>query len=435
MQYGSFGNLPQSRPQKGHVLYWSEDAALLLQNRPSAPVLPYGRGRSYGDVCLNSQGILLDTRPLNRLIAFDGIQGILRCEAGITFRDILAFIVPKGWFLPVVPGTQMISLGGAIANDIHGKNHHKQGSFGRYVRCFELMRSSGERLLCSPEHHSEYYRATLGGIGLTGLITWAEVALMPIQSAYVSVEKIKFKHLDEFWALSQMAQEKYDYTVAWFDGLAQGDALGRGIFMQANHCQDGVLHSPQRRQIPCVIPSKLLQHWSIRRCNQAYYYQQLKKVEYSRQPYQRFFFPLDRMSHWNKLYGRKGFYQYQCVVPDTATLHVLLTMVAQSRQGAFLSVLKTMSDLASPGILSFPMKGVTLAMDFVNYGEKTLRLLDRLDSWDLAQGGRVYLAKDTRMSGKTFRAYYPQYIDFEKYHDVKFTSDFWRRVMRDVSNG
>ena len=431
MRFGSFGNLPQTKPQIGQVLYWPEDAALCFEKIPHNSFLAYGQGRSYGDVCHNSTGVLLETRHLNRFIAFDHGQGILRCEAGITFDEILAFIVPHGWFLPVVPGTQMISLGGAIANDIHGKNHHSHGSFGRYVRCFELMRSSGERLLCSPECNSAYYCATIGGIGLTGLITWVEVALMPIQSAYLSVEKIKFKQLDEFWALSQMAQEKYNYTVAWFDGLAQGKACGRGIFMQANHCQDGVFHSPQRRQTPCFIPSKFLQEWSIRQFNQAYYYKQLKKVEYSRQHYQSFFFPLDHMRNWNKLYGKRGFYQYQCVVPELAMLKELFIMIAQSGQGALLSVLKTMSGMTTPAVLTFPMRGVTLAMDFVNHGEKTLRLLDRLDSWVLVQGGRVYLAKDARMSGKTFRAYYPQYLDFEKYQDGKFTSDLWRRVMRD----
>lgn len=426
MPYGSFGHLPYINPQKGDVLYWREDAEF---TKHDTTFLAYGQGRSYGDVCLNSKGTLLDTRNLNRFIAFDPKNGILRCESGITFAEILAFIVPLGWFLPVVPGTQMISLGGAIANDIHGKNHHIKGSFGRYVRCFELLRSNGEYFVCSPEQNVDYYKATIGGIGLTGLITWAELDLMPIQSAYLSVETIQFKHLDEFFVLSQMAQDKYSYTVAWFDGLAQGKSLGRGIFMQANHCDDFVFNSPKRHQIPCVIPPILLNHWTIKCFNQAYYHKQFKKIHYSRQSYQTFFFPLDRMKNWNKGYGRRGFYQYQCVLPDTAILKELLSMIAQSRQGSFLSVLKTMSDLRSPGILSFAMQGVTLAMDFVNYGEETLRLLEKLDNWVLAQGGRVYLAKDARMSRQTFKAYYPQYMNLESHKDERFTSDLWRRVM------
>lgn len=427
----SWGRYPKTRQTVVH-LDWIADP---IPFGKFSSVLPYGQGRSYGDSCLNDGGALLLTSRLDRLMDFDAGRGVLRCEAGTTLEEILKVIVPKGWFLPVSPGTQFVSVGGAVANDIHGKNHHKAGTFGRHVRAFELVRSNGERFVCSADQNAELYRATIGGLGLTGLMTWVEFALKEIPGPHIDVETLPFNSLEEFFRHSDSSDRDFEYTVAWFDGLSSPEKL-RGLFYRGNHSAppDRVkmpvmgLHS----SMPFDCPSLLLNRWTLGAFNRLYYDWNAHKPARHSVPYRPFFYPLDAVGHWNRIYGRRGFFQYQCVVPKGEPGHrpiaPVLEEVAESGQGSFLSVLKIFGDQASPGLLSFPRAGVTLAMDFPNRGRKTLDLLERLDAIVRDAGGAVYPAKDARMSPASFQVYFPQWKEFTKYVDPKFSSSFWRRV-------
>ena len=230
--YQSWGRYPHVQHTRVVPVSWRA-APPELANIPGT-VLPFACGRTYGDSCLNDQGTLLDVTGLDRFISFDESRGVLRCEAGVTLADILTLVVPRGWFVPVVPGTRWVSVGGAIANDIHGKNHHRAGTFGSHVACFELLRSSGERVLCSPETNADLFRASVGGLGLTGLMLWAEIRLKRIPGAAITMERVRFSGLSEFFQLSQ-ADQQYEYTVAWIDCLARGKGLGRGLFIRGDH--------------------------------------------------------------------------------------------------------------------------------------------------------------------------------------------------------
>jgi FAD/FMN-containing dehydrogenase len=396
------------------------------------PVLPYACGRSYGDSCLNDGGVLLDVRGLDRLIAFDVELGLLRCEAGVTLADVLSLMVPRGWFVPVLPGTQWVSVGGAIANDIHGKNHHRAGTFGAHVTCLELMRSTGERVLCSPERNADLFRATIGGLGLTGLILWAEIRLKPVPGAAIAMEQVRFTCLEEFLDLSSSDQE-YEYTVAWVDCLAQGRRLGRGLFMRGDHASGSPTSSEAqgaRLKVPIDLPSGFINRTTLAIFNTCYYRSQLRAKLRKTVNYEQFFFPLDRIGEWNRLYGRRGFFQYQCVVPDDLgrTIAALLTQVARSSETPALAVLKRFGSIQSPGLLSFPRPGITLAIDFANRGPATLAFLEQLDRLVVEAGGAVYPAKDARMSGASFRRFFPAWEAFATHIDPKFSSSFWRRV-------
>jgi FAD/FMN-containing dehydrogenase len=395
-------------------------------------VLPFAYGRSYGDSCLNAGGALLDVSRLRRFIAFDESRGILRCEAGVTLAEVLALTVPRGWFLPVVPGTKWVSIGGAIANDIHGKNHHRAGTFGGHVTCLELMRSTGERVLCSPDQNVELYRATIGGLGLTGLILWAELRLKRIPGPQIAMERIRFSCLSEFLQLSADDQY-YEYTVAWIDCLARGRALGRGIFSRGDHVAGSGGKQGDRNpaiSVPVDLPSGLINRASTAVFNTLYYHAQLRNTQRRTMAYDPFFFPLDGIGAWNRLYGRRGFLQYQCVTPgDTGNaIAALLDQVARSTETPSLAVLKRFGRILSPGLLSFPRPGITLAIDFAMRGAATLKLLDRLDEVVVEAGGAVYPAKDARMSAANFRRFFPGWEPFASQIDPKFSSSFWRRV-------
>lgn len=398
--------------------------------------LAIGLRRSYGDSCLNSAGALIDMRGLDRLIRFDAETGILRAEAGVSFSEILRLAVPKGWFLPATPGTRFVTLGGALANDIHGKNHHCSGSIGRHIRAFGLMRSDGETLTVTPEDNAPLFVATIGGLGLTGVIEWVELQLVRIGSAYLDVETVPYENLDSFWALAEESTQRFEHTVAWIDCAARGAQIGRGIFSRANWATDGIfdVHIDRTwKRVPLDAPGFVLNRFTIGAFNALYHRVNSAKAGKSRQHYAPFFYPLDAVLNWNRLYGRRGMLQYQCGIPrenDRDATRALLDVIAASGQGSFLAVLKTFGELASPGLLSFPRPGATLALDFPNRGRATLELMTRLDAVVKDAAGALYPAKDGRMTGELFRLSFPRWEQFIKVKDPAMDSDFWRRVTK-----
>ena len=400
-------------------------------------LLPWGLGRSYGDSCVNDGNVVLCTRGLNRLISFDRETGLLHCEAGVSLADILGFTVPQGWFLPVLPGTKFVTVGGAIANDIHGKNHQSAGTFGHHVRQLELLRSDQGRQVCSPKHNTELFHATLGGLGLTGLILTAQIQLKPINNPYFRSETIQFKNLDEFRVLSRESNDDFEYTVGWLDCVSSGKNLGRGLFTRGNHAERSSNNRDKRATfklgLPFDLPGFALNLMTIKAFNSLYFHKERWRGGARGGYYDPFFFPLDAIHGWNRMYGRRGFYQYQCVVPgdDYSVVKELLSVIGASGAGSFLAVLKEFGDIPSLGMLSFPRPGITLALDFPNKGAATLALLDRLDQIVIAAGGAVYPAKDARLSASAFRAYYPLWQEFATYIDPRFSSSFWRRVSKE----
>ncbi len=395
-------------------------------------VLATGCGRSYGDSCLNEGGALLDATGLDRFMGLDD-AGVIRCEAGVMLGEILQVVVPRGWFLPVVPGTKWVTVGGAVANDIHGKNHHRAGSFGAHVTRFELYRSSGERLVCSPTENRELFAATIGGLGLTGLILWVEFRLQRIPGPGVAVERIRFANLAEFLAIAA-EDPAHEYTVAWVDCLARGRSLGRGVYFRGSHAPlPGRVPPPSapRFRIPFDAPGRLLNRATVSAFNAMQYRRGLRKRSKRTVPHEPFFFPLDAIGEWNRLYGARGFLQYQCVVPETqdgGVIRAILSRVASSRETPGLGVLKRFGPAASPGLLSFPRPGLTLAVDVAFRGRRTLDLLDQLDGLVRDAGGAVYPAKDARMSRESFRSFFPAWPAFARQVDPRFSSSFWRRV-------
>ncbi len=388
-------------------------------------------GRSYGDSNLNGDGALILTRDLDRVLTADWTRGIVRAEAGLTLDALIKLSVPRGWFPAVVPGTKFVTLGGAVANDVHGKNHHVAGSFGSHLRSLGLLRSDGSRQELSPAQNPELFALTIGGLGLTGLIEWVEIQMLPIGSSELEVEVQRMAHLDAFFELCQDC-EGWPYAVAWVDCFAPEAELGRGLFSRGRFAAEGPLeaHCDGGLVWPIDSPGFALNRYSISAFNLAY--RALSKTGTNlRESYNSFFFPLDGIGHWNRLYGRRGFFQHQSLLPPDEAhpgLRKLLEEIRLSGQGSFLAVLKNHGTERSPGRLSFGREGFSLALDFANKGHATLALLDRLDTVVQAHGGRVYPAKDGRMPGAFFRASYPRWRELEAARDSVFSSSFWRRV-------
>lgn len=393
--------------------------------------IAHGMGRSYGDVCLNPNGLLWKTTSLNRFISFNDDSGRLVCEAGVLLRDIQQLTIPRGWALPVTPGTQLVTVGGAIANDIHGKNHHAYGSFGHHVKQLTLLRTGEEVIECGPQLRQDWFAATVGGIGLTGLILSAEIQLKRISSPWLDTETIPYNNLSEFFDLADSSEAAWEHTVSWIDCLSSS---GRGLFMRAksNKSAQPAQQNNQKRTMPFVPPISLVNRLTLRPFNAAYY--NLKKWHAAEAVvhYEPFFYPLDNLLEWNRMYGPKGFYQYQSVVPRAdgqAVTQEMLSEISRSGKGSFLAVLKTFGQAESLGMLSFPQPGVTLALDFPNKGEKTLKLFERLDAIVSEAGGRIYLAKDARMPRSLFEAGYPKFTEFLPYRDLGISSAMSRRLM------
>jgi FAD/FMN-containing dehydrogenase len=433
----SWGNHPRF-PQTPLDCNWREDAAgclAQLGQTTSGGVLPFGAGMSYGDSCLAASDHVIRLRPLDRFIAADWTTGVLSAEAGTTLEEILAVCIPRGWFLPVTPGTRYATLGGAIANDVHGKNHHRRGTFGRHVRRFGLVRSDAGSSTCSPDTRPDLFRATVGGLGLTGIIEWAEIQLVPIRAAQVAGVTQRFGDLEEFFALSDELDHQYEFCVSWVDCLARGRQLGRGVYSAGNFADDGALSidTARRTTFPLTPPVSLVSRTSLRAFNELYWRKASSRRTGTRSGYGKFFYPLDSIVKWNRMYGPRGFQQYQCVIPEANArdgIRTLLQAVAQSGTGSFLAVLKRCGEIASPGLLSFPMAGTTLALDFPQTSDLDATLFPKLDAMVRAAGGRLYPAKDAHMSGEDFRRGYPAWVEVEKLRDPALLSRFWRRVMQ-----
>ena len=430
--YESWGRYPKVFPADVIKINWLDHIPNFSEIKDK--VLAYGLGRSYGDSCLNEDGVLLDIAGLKRFISINFEEGVVEAEAGVTLADILKVSLPAGWFLSVTPGTKFVTLGGAVANDVHGKNHHVAGTFGNHVLSFDLLRSDGTLMTCTPEENSDMFAATIGGLGLTGLITKVKIKLNRAASPYLDVDYIKFDNVDEFFKINEANDKKNDFTVSWVDCTSTDSRLGRGIYSGGNfspkpdkdvQIKDGSPAFPF--DYPFINPL------TVRLFNILYYNKQLNKKIRNKVHYEPFFYPLDAVEYWNKAYGKDGFLQYQFVVPHhngREAVKEILRNVSKSGLSSFLTVLKTFGDIQSPGMLSFPQPGITMAIDFRMTGEFTLKELNKLDDIVRANGGRLYPAKDARMSGEDFRRFYPKWEKFTEFIDPQFSSSFWRRVTK-----
>jgi FAD/FMN-containing dehydrogenase len=430
VEMGSWGRLG-TWPHRLRPLNGRAPTALPLD--PGSHGLAYGMGRSYGDVCLNPGGTLWTTRSQDRFIAWDENEGVLTCEAGVLLRDIQQLFVPRGWMLPVTPGTQLVTVGGAIANDVHGKNHHVFGSFGEQVTHLRLLRTDGEVMDCGPMLRPDWFAATVGGLGLTGVITQASLRLRRVRGPWIDSQTIPFNGLDEFLDLADSSEPQWEHTVAWIDCIAGRTA--RGIFIRGNLSADGdagKLRPSRQRTVPFVPPVSLVNRLSVRPFNWAYYHLNRLRAGRRRVRFEPFFYPLDHIRDWNRMYGPSGFYQYQCVVPrrwGKDAIGTMLREISDTGEGSFLAVLKTFGQREAPGMLSFAQAGVTLALDFPNKGASTGRLFQRLDAVLKDAQGRLYPAKDARMSPALFAAGYPRLQEFLRHRDPGIRSGFSLRIM------
>jgi FAD/FMN-containing dehydrogenase len=433
--FESWGRYPKHNA-KVIPLHWRDDfprVAARLHNG----ALPVGMGRSYGDVCLLDGGNLLQTTGMNRLIDFNRETGVLTAESGITLAQILDFAVPRGFFLPVTPGTKYVTLGGAIANDVHGKNHEVAGSFGNHVPCFELVRSDGTRRLCSATENPDWYAATIGGMGLTGLITWAQLRLKPIVSRLIDYEGIQFYGIDEFLDLKQRYKH-VEYNVSWLDCVSTGKNFARGIFMPGDHSKvpAELNPSPEPKLIfPFEAPGFALNRTTVSMFNTVFFHKQMKSHVKTMQDYEPFFYPLDKVLRWNRMYGKNGLVQFQYAIPwehaKEGTI-AILHEIAKSGLASFLAVLKAFGEIPSLGMMSFPYAGIMFALDFPIKADLTFPLMRRLGDMTLEFGGRLYPAKDAAMTASQFQAFYPQWQQFAQYRDPMLTSSFWERVTQNL---
>lgn len=380
-----------------------------LRREDSNKVIARGMGRSYGDSALSDT--LLATKGMDHFIAFDEDSGQLSCAAGLSLDSILRVFMPRGWFLPVVPGTRFVSVGGAIASDVHGKNHHVDGTFCDHVSALRIMLASGEILTCSRAENAALFHATCAGMGLTGVVLEATLRLRRIRSSAIEQRTMRTANLEEAFEKFE-ENSHYTYSVAWLDCLATGPNLGRSLLFLGEHATDEKFAPPAKGSIsvPFSSPSFLLNRYSMSLFNKAYFHKPMRAEKPQRIESFQYFFPLDSIENWNRLYGRKGFLQYQCVIPTEGALEgmrEILRMVSDAGKGSFLSVLKKFGP-SNENLLSFPMQGYTLAMDF-KFEQGILPLLDELDRVVAAHGGRLYLAKDARMSAEFFQKSYPNW--------------------------
>ncbi len=403
--------------------------------------LARGLGRAYGDAALLSGGTLVLTERLNRFLAFDPESGVVRAEAGVTLKDLLEALVPRGWFVPVTPGTKNCTLGGCLAADVHGKNHHREGTFSNHVPEFEIVLADGSRQ--TARRGDDLFWATAGGMGLTGLASELTLQMTPVETAFMRVRHTRSKDLDRTIELLTDPGHDARYTVAWIDCLAGGRNLGRGIFMAGEHALRSEvslrvanpLSVPFRRQkpFPMDLPGWALNPTTIKAFNLVYDWAKGRRTEFVCD-YDQFFYPLDGIQGWNRMYGKRGFLQYQYVLP-TATARegtrLVLERLSQAKKASFLAVLKRFGPQGE-GWLSFPTEGLTLALD-IPFSDGLLTFLDELDDIVLSHGGRLYMAKDARMKPAVLRSGYPRLGDFCEFKksidpEGRFDSDMARRL-------
>lgn len=406
VQTNGWGRYPKI---DGQQLFFRDETELaeLLTEHPNA--IARGNGRAYGDSALAP--VMLCSKRFNRVRAFNPDTAIITVESGLLLSDLLAAFVPQGWFVPVTPGTQFVSIGGMVASDVHGKNHHQDGSFGQHISALSLMMADQTIKTCSPSQDPDLFHATIGGMGLTGVILTVSFKLIKIQSAWIRQETLRCDSLDA--VMDQFEQsDHWKYTVAWIDCLSSGQELGRSVLFRGDHAPPGALqhaqkHAPlqlkakRKLNVPFTFPPGVLNRWTVKAFNELYFRRAPVQAE-ALVDYQSFFYPLDAINNWNRIYGPKGFVQYQCVIPKANSrdaLQQLLGMIASAGEGSFLAVLKLFGP--QDGLLSFPSEGYTLALDFPAK-PSVFALLDKLDEITVAHGGRLYLSKDARMSPYTF---------------------------------
>ncbi len=385
----------------------SEDSLQKIKDfvKSNNEIIARGNGRCYGDASLSEH--IFSTKRLNKFISFDRLNGIIECESGVLLSDILEVVVPQGYFLYVTPGTKFISVGGAIASDVHGKNHHAEGCFSEYVIEFSLLNENGEVLTCSREENSEKFWSTIGGMGLTGIILSAKFKLKNIETAYIRQESIKAENLDEIFKLFEES-ESWTYNVAWIDCLQTGKNIGRSIMMRGEHAfkhqlpkklQENPLRLKKKFSptVPFYFPNFVLNNLTVKLFNLLYFNKQRSKEIKNYIDYETFFYPLDAVNDWNKIYGKTGFIQYQMVIPKEKGkegMKRILETIAKSGNGSFLAVLKLFGKNNPEAYNSFPFEGYTLALDF-KVNSKLKNLVEKLDAIVEEFGGRIYLTKDS----------------------------------------
>ena len=405
------------------------DAAALLRDRTSdsgGAMIARGLGRSYNNAAQCADGVVISTARMSRIIELDKATGVAVCEAGVSLEQLMVAGLPHGWFVPVSPGTRQVTIGGAIAADVHGKNHHVAGSFARHVRSFDLLLPDGEPCTVTPEGDPGLFWATAGGMGLTGFILRATVQLKRVETSLVRVDTVRTADIDETMAVLNEHDKKYGYTVAWSDGMAKGGSLGRSVITSGDFAAVSDL-PPARRSdpfafrpgarlgAPNMVPPGLINRYTVGLFNSAYYLKAPRLREGELQTIGQFFHPLDGIRNWNRVYGPGGFRQYQYVIPfgEEAAVRRSFEMVSGLPAPSFVTVLKRFGD-GDPGLLSFPSPGWTLALDFPARTPGLEPLLDELDRLVLAHGGRVYLAKDSRVPASVFEQMYPRLAEFRK---------------------
>lgn len=410
MNLRSWGNYPKI-VSKAHRFKTIPELKKTINNHNG--LIPHGHGRSYGDSALSNN--IIQVKPHNYFLNFDAPSGTLHVQAGVLLSEILDAFVPRGWFLKITPGTKLITIGGAIASDVHGKNHHIAGCFSESVEAFQLMLPNGEIVECSQQKNSELFRATCGGMGLTGVILNARIQLKKINSKYIDQTTIKTNNLKETFEAFEKHQDK-PYSVAWIDCLAKKSQIGKCLLMVGDFCDDGQLdyQTGKKITIPFNFPLLALNRVTIKAFNWLYYAKVRKKISQQKVDIDAFFYPLDSIGHWNRIYGKNGFTQYQFILPKKTSidgLEEILKEISNSGKGSFLAVLKLYGP-ANDNYLSFPLEGYSLALDF-KIEKGLFELLDKLDKIVLKHQGRLYLAKDVRVSKEVFEQGYPHINKFK----------------------
>jgi len=414
----NWGNYPVMESDER---FFSFDDQLKELVKSSGHFIARGNGRCYGDASLGQETI--NTLKYDKVLSFDTVNGVLECQSGLTLDKILEIIVPKGWFLPVTPGTKFITIGGAVGSDVHGKNHHVDGSFSNHIAEMDLILADGSTITCSPQHNTRLFEATCGGMGLTGLITRVKFHLKKIETSFIKQKQVKASNLDEIITLFEKYKE-YTYSVAWIDCLKKGKNFGRSILILGEHAKAGELPSKYRNEplrlppqksipFPFNLPSWVLNSFTVKLFNLLYYGKNYKKEMNNVVSYEPFFYPLDAILNWNRGYGKKGFVQYQFVLPLEAKqgLVDILRRISDKGMGSFLAVLKVFGKQES--MISFPKEGYTLALDFPVRGD-LFTFLDELDQIVLKYGGRIYMSKDARMKPEVLTAGYPRLSEFKQ---------------------